>query len=497
MGPSVARDDLAIELARLKVEAHILPPVSQGSVLTLLTDPPGAIVIIDGYFWQEPSVLHKEILLALERGVRVLGAASMGALRAVELDHFGMEGIGQIYSMYRRGVIDGDDEVAVLHASQEEGFRPTTVALVNLRHNLHRGRRKGIVSAATSRAILGHAKSLSFDDRVYGTIFASDAYPAPLRADVVSARQFVESQSVDLKRQDAFAVLHALTLPNGQPPERRASAVSLETKYLYNHRRQYQGQFVGCTHVPDTMALGVAKLLCPWFVPFYRRIVRRCLAAEAARRLELRSENDVLGEFRHREGLHDAETYAGWLRERSLSEDDLCAELHDGELEVQCLAFFASPTDELTVRGRTEARIRCFLSNEMGVPVGALKHPLRIEPGLPWETPFIRALKRVGRFGPLVQAAGKILAHHTLFASRHPWFAHSLIPAQTVQQWLVSLWAVKPDAFDVACLKRGFLHERDAVGVGRYAYMFTGSSRWSELEEIGVPKQPGPHHPDR
>ena len=99
IGPTMCADDVLAAFAGLDVELLVLPPVQQGDLLRLLDDLPNVIAIIDGYFFQVPSVLHKEILLAMERGARVLGAASMGALRAAELDVFGMEGVGEIYRM--------------------------------------------------------------------------------------------------------------------------------------------------------------------------------------------------------------------------------------------------------------------------------------------------------------------------------------------------------------------------------------------------------------
>ena len=62
------------------------PPAAAGDLLRLLPDPPATLCLIDGYFDARPSVWHKEILLLIEAGVRVFGAASMGALRAAELD---------------------------------------------------------------------------------------------------------------------------------------------------------------------------------------------------------------------------------------------------------------------------------------------------------------------------------------------------------------------------------------------------------------------------
>jgi len=60
-------------------------------------------------------VAHKEILDVLKKGVTVVGGSSMGALRAAELDAFGMVGAGRIYECYRSGRIEADDEVAVTY----------------------------------------------------------------------------------------------------------------------------------------------------------------------------------------------------------------------------------------------------------------------------------------------------------------------------------------------------------------------------------------------
>ena len=74
------------------------------------------IGLVDGVFEDRPTVWHKEILWALERGVRVIGAASLGALRAAECAPFGMEGVGAIFAPLRDGAIEDDSDLAVVHA---------------------------------------------------------------------------------------------------------------------------------------------------------------------------------------------------------------------------------------------------------------------------------------------------------------------------------------------------------------------------------------------
>ena len=68
------------------------PPVRQGELYRAALAHPTAIGIIDGYFEVVPTVWHKEILWAMAQGIHVFGAASIGALRAAELDVFGMRG---------------------------------------------------------------------------------------------------------------------------------------------------------------------------------------------------------------------------------------------------------------------------------------------------------------------------------------------------------------------------------------------------------------------
>ena len=84
---------------------------------------PRAIGLIDGVFERVLPVWHKEILWAMTQGIHVFGAASMGALRAAELHAFGMVGVGRIFADYRDGVLEADDEVAVLHGPGGGGLR--------------------------------------------------------------------------------------------------------------------------------------------------------------------------------------------------------------------------------------------------------------------------------------------------------------------------------------------------------------------------------------
>lgn len=131
LGPS-----LPLAQARRILEADYRPPVSQGELYRAAQQGPRAIGVVDGVFHHVPAVWHKEILWALSRGIRVLGSSSMGALRAAEMDRYGMEGVGEVYRLYRSGALEDDDEVALLHAPAEFGYRPLSEPMVNLRASL-------------------------------------------------------------------------------------------------------------------------------------------------------------------------------------------------------------------------------------------------------------------------------------------------------------------------------------------------------------------------
>lgn len=123
-GPSIAGLALPPNIA-------LRPPAVCGDLAALKSDAPVAVGLVDGHFGLAPTVWHKEILELLACGVRVLGAASIGALRAAELADEGMEGVGAIYEAYRSGAIERDDAVMLLQAPAEYDYVPLSLALVD------------------------------------------------------------------------------------------------------------------------------------------------------------------------------------------------------------------------------------------------------------------------------------------------------------------------------------------------------------------------------
>ena len=204
VGPSLAVDE------RQLAGARFLPPAGQGDIIRHLDEGPEAIALIDGYFGNRLSVHQKEILEAIERGIPVYGAASMGALRAAELSCFGMIGVGGIFRDYLYGALESDADVAVTHAPEALGFAATTIAAVDLRATL------ASASGSLSRAEFEHlrtvAERLHFSDRTPAAI----AHAAgPMRLDVAA---LFRDRFVSRKRTDALQLLDVLAsgIPTGQ-----------------------------------------------------------------------------------------------------------------------------------------------------------------------------------------------------------------------------------------------------------------------------------------
>ncbi|MGC4114461.1 MAG: TfuA-like protein [Myxococcales bacterium] len=213
LGPSLPAAE-AQKLARCRV----LPPARQGDLWRALALQPKVIAIIDGVFESVPSVWHHEILAALDAGVAVLGASSMGALRAAELWRQGMVGVGNIFRMYRDGELTDDAEVALLHAGPEVGFEAFTVPLVNVRHNAERARKAKVLSSGEAKALVKAGQAEFFQDRTWDRVLEA-ARLAPKtrqRWDAWAKRRGLE----DLKALDARACLKAAEalLKSGKRP---------------------------------------------------------------------------------------------------------------------------------------------------------------------------------------------------------------------------------------------------------------------------------------
>jgi hypothetical protein len=198
LSPAEARDVL---------DAVYLPPAAQGSIVRAVQRfDPVAILIIDGSFQGEPAVRHKEILWALSRGTPVIGAASMGALRAAELFP-DMRGVGLIYRWYRRFAFAPDDAVAVLYGPPEVNSAALTLALVDLLMTFRAAERRGLISHDFRQRLDAAARRLNFRERTMERIVA-EAMPRDRPAQEWA--KVLGAALVEQKKRDALDALRLM-----------------------------------------------------------------------------------------------------------------------------------------------------------------------------------------------------------------------------------------------------------------------------------------------
>lgn len=197
----------------------VRPPIRRGDLdqLTESEDPPEAVGIVDGAFQQSLAVTPKEVLRALDAGIRLYGASSMGALRAVECAPYGMVGVGRIFRMYATGEVEADDEVAIIF-DPETGVAMSE-PMVNIRVVVEAATATGDLDSTDADLVLQEATGLYFPDRSYPRILAGlrDSM-APDRLQRFAA--FVHSdERPDQKRADALELISIMNAPVAERAE--------------------------------------------------------------------------------------------------------------------------------------------------------------------------------------------------------------------------------------------------------------------------------------
>ena len=201
LGPSLSQDE-AEAILPAGPEVQYCPPVRRGDLAGAIAAGPKIIAIIDGLFFENAAVGHREILGALKAGILVVGSSSMGALRAAELSPFGMEGIGEVYRRYQTGLIESDDEVALI--CDPVSNIALSEALVNIRITLEKALSSGVIDEKEQSALLHAAKHQYYPDRTWPQVIRG-AGLSSTRIDAILS--WVRTSGVDQKQDDARAAL--------------------------------------------------------------------------------------------------------------------------------------------------------------------------------------------------------------------------------------------------------------------------------------------------
>ena len=188
LGPSAPREEIAAVLP----QAVFRPPIRRGDLYRDRILRFSVFLIIDGVFAQEEAIPPREVVDVLQDGGRVLGASSMGALRACDCAVAGAQGIGTLYRLFRTGAINSEDEVAVTFRP-DRPYPALTLSLASVRIALRRAVRGGMIDRADARRLAEAAAGHHYSDRTWDAL--SKAISSPIPADVLTS---------DAKREDAL-----------------------------------------------------------------------------------------------------------------------------------------------------------------------------------------------------------------------------------------------------------------------------------------------------
>ena len=443
-------------------EATVLPPIAATDLWPLRLHPDDTVVIIDGYFLQRRAIRHKEIVEALGRGVTVVGGSSMGALRAAELDDFGMVGVGQVYQWYADGTIDGDDEVAVVHGTADSGYPSHTVALVNLRASLLAARAAGQLDARDEERIIGVVGAMPFTRRDRETMVdrVRQACDDDCAARLVRA---LDHHSRDVKRSDAIAVLKAVRdrrlgepVPMHPSPHVRDTDVS-RISLMAQWRVWEEADKHGERELSPGFVLTCARILSLDYPSFHEQVAIDALTADALVELDDAAmphssrETDVLV----RRLLVARGLLGGGVSPADLAHDWLTPDERGALTDEEALRAFVrrvhtAPWRELQAVARLEAS-------------GRLPH---------WES----VATRVQRINEGIRA-------------RRPAFSFPAIPASVIREWCSTRWLGGPvddKAWRMALADRGYVDEGKFTVAARPVYPFAlhRSQRYDDLDSV-------------
>ena len=401
---------LSPEEGRKELEATYLPPVSQGDVYRIGLKRPWAIGIIDGYFDRIPAVWHKEILWAMTQGIHVYGSASMGALRAAELAPFGMEGVGKVFEAYRDGLLEDDDEVAVVHSPAEKGFRPNSEAMVNIRHTLAAAEESGVIGAETRSALETLAKALYYPDRSYPRLLADAAQQGLPAQEVEALRAWLPRGRVDQKRADALAMLRALGQRRSENPEPKRVSYILEHTKFWDRAVQFAGvaeagsdgrtEMVSSTAVIEELRLDAKA---------YARarqevLLHHLVLIEAHRRgyaATAEAEQEAAEDFRREQSLLTQDEFDAWLAANHLTPERFSALMREKalvRLVLQRLREEALPRllDHLRITSHYRPLLSRGLDKQNALEAAGLHSPALEDAGISEDSLLQWFLERMG-----------------------------------------------------------------------------------------------------
>ena len=452
-GPTIGANDVR----QIVPNAVTHPPVRHGDLLRLQPAAADTVLILDGLFFQAPAVRHKEILHLVRRGVRVVGASSMGALRAAELHPYGVVGVGQVFQWYADGTVTADDEVAVAHLD-DDGHAQLSDALVSIRYGLQAATSEALASDEAA-GLLALVRDLPFPRRSWSALWRM-AEQTGLADAARRTREWlgVHPDQRDVKRLDALRALHLVRDegPVEVAPLDISRHANLDTVYLADWRWENEGTELGGRLVTDHHALAFLQLFLPAYPSLHRRTTLDAIARDGTPK--------------------DGDAARATLVERALGAAQARKLLGPDGAPTTGMREWLSSAEQATLPDRelvVRALVRSFRT-EPGVRTGH-----RIPPLLTGQ----RALLRLAR--TCAAAAGAL---NETAMRRNGEFRVEHIRHDLVETFFRDRWGC--DDLEIACWDRGLTGLAQLHELGRHFLLLARSGKLPEETLNALPDWP-------
>jgi len=194
----------------------IRPPAKRGDLDCLIADRKvGTVILIDGLFGSSLSITPTECRKLLQKGWCLIGASSMGALRANELWSVGMIGIGSVFMMFRLGMLRSDADVAV--ALHPNSFKELTASIVHIRSILYQMEKRKVLSGTFARKLLQSSRKFYWAERTWDDIICDWKKNGLSTTDAALAHKLISDTNYHPKKQDALVAVNSILAKRWMP----------------------------------------------------------------------------------------------------------------------------------------------------------------------------------------------------------------------------------------------------------------------------------------
>ncbi|ODU05652.1 MAG: hypothetical protein ABS81_06990 [Pseudonocardia sp. SCN 72-86] len=444
-GPTLTESDVRAVIPN----AHVHGPIGHGDLLGSDLSAGDAVVIIDGAFYGSPAIRHKEILQILHDGVTVVGAAGTGAQRAAELDTLGMVGSGTAYRLYRNGTLDGDDEVAVLHGSADDGYPRLSEPMVDIRCTVSRARRRSVLSRASAGALIDAAKNCWFGDRTIERLLRRTT--ALSEAERRGFAAFWEGSRTDVKGGDARRALRVTQHLMAAGPAASRRPPPPRTWWLQDWMWQAETDRSADVPVSRRDVLTFAQIFASDFPAWYRSQL-----LDLARKAAWVHTGDVYKDGRT--ALRDLAVLSGLSSSTCGPASEtlgprLAALLLPAERQL-------APTEQLV-----RAMVRSYRVSPSSIPIDALTTRLAAVPAYP----------------RLVEGAAAAIRLNQALATRNP----AYVPGRVADEKILDIAIARWDTTEESTLLAQF-RDRGFAGASNYVRSARPFAPLAILEGIGA-----------